>query len=286
VYLKEGFRLYSIVKKEELSAGVKLFVVAAPLIAKKCRPGQFVILRIDEEGERIPLTIADFDRAAGTITLIFQEVGHTTRQLGTLEVGDALLDLAGPLGKATHIENFGTVVCIGGGIGVAPVYPIARAYKEAGNKVISIIGARSADLLILEKAMAAVSDELYVTTDDGSKGRKGLVIHPLQDMIAAGMKIDLVMAIGPVIMMRSVAEVTRPYGIRTIVSLNPIMVDGTGMCGGCRVSVDGENKFACVDGPEFDAHAVDFDGLMVRQRMYHEHEKRERCGGGNCQCNR
>jgi ferredoxin--NADP+ reductase len=279
--------LYTIVKKEELSPGVKLFVMKAELIARKCQPGQFVILRIDEDGERIPLTIADFDRAAGTITLIFQEVGNTTRQLGTLNEGDALLDLAGPLGKATHIEKFGTVVCIGGGIGVAPVYPIARAYKQAGNKVVSIIGARSADLLIMEKEMAAVSDVLHVTTDDGSKGRKGLVVDPLKDMIAAGDKIDLVMAIGPVVMMRGVAEVTRPHGIHTIVSLNPIMVDGTGMCGGCRVSVDGKNKFACVDGPEFDAHQVDFNGLMVRQRMYHDHEKMSRCsGGGNCQCNK
>jgi 2-polyprenylphenol hydroxylase and related flavodoxin oxidoreductases len=278
--------LYTIVKKEELSPGVKLFVVQAALIAKKCQPGQFIILRIDEDGERIPLTIADFDREAGTITLIFQEVGNTTRQLGTLGEGDALLDLAGPLGKATHIEKFGTVICIGGGIGVAPVYPIARAYKEAGNKVISIIGARNAGLLILEKEMAAVSDELIITTDDGSKGRKALVINPLQEMIDAGTKIDQVMAIGPVIMMRSVANVTRPYGIHTLVSLNPIMVDGTGMCGGCRVNVGNTNKFACVDGPEFDAHQVDFDGLMIRQRMYHDHEKMHRCGGGSCKCNK
>ncbi len=279
--------MYTIVKKEELSPGVKLFVVKAELIARKCQPGQFVILRIDENGERIPLTIADFDRDAGTITLIFQEVGNTTRQLGTLNEGDALLDLAGPLGKATHIEKFGTVVCVGGGIGVAPVYPIARAYKQAGNKVVSIIGARNADLLIMEKEMAAVSDILHITTDDGSKGRKGFVIHPLQEMIDAGEKIDLVMAIGPVIMMRSVADVTRPHGIPTLVSLNPIMVDGTGMCGGCRVNIGGKNKFACVDGPEFDAHQVDFNGLMVRQRMYQDYEKMARCSeGGNCQCNK
>lgn len=278
--------MYTIIKKEELSPGVKLYVIKAPLIARKCQPGQFVILRIDEDGERIPLTIADFDRAEGTITLIFQEVGRTTRQMGQMQEGDALLDLAGPLGKATHVENFGTVVCIGGGIGVAPVYPIARAYKQAGNKVVSIIGARNADLLILEKEMAAVSDVLHVTTDDGSKGRKGLVIDPLKEMIAAGEKIDVVMAIGPVIMMRSVAEVTRPHGIHTIVSLNPIMVDGTGMCGGCRVSVGNKNKFACVDGPEFDAHEVDFDGLMIRQRMYHDHEKMDHKCGGGCSCHR
>jgi ferredoxin--NADP+ reductase len=278
--------VYKIIEKTELSPGVKKFAVEAPLIARKCQPGQFVILRIDEDGERIPLTIADFDRAAGTITLIFQEVGHSTRQMGTLSAGDGLLDLAGPLGKATHIENFGTVVCIGGGIGVAPVYPIARAYKEAGNKVVSIIGARSADLLILEKEMAAVSDRLYVTTDDGSRGHKGLVVDPLKEMIAAGEAIDQVMAIGPVVMMRGVAEVTRPHGISTLVSLNPIMVDGTGMCGGCRVSVGDKNKFACVDGPEFDAHQVDFNGLMVRQRMYHEHEKMEKKCGGGCSCHR
>jgi len=276
--------MFRIMSKQELSAGVKLFVIAAPLIARKCLPGQFVILRIDEDGERCPLTIADFDRDAGTITLIIQEVGRTTRHLGQLIEGEAVLDLAGPLGKATHVENFGTVVCIGGGIGVAPIYPIARAYKQAGNKVIAIIGARSADLLILEKEMAAVCDSLLITTDDGSKGHKGRVIDPLKELIAAGEAINEVMAIGPVIMMRSVAEVTRPFGIHTMVSLNPIMVDGTGMCGGCRVSIANQNKFACVDGPEFNAHEVDFDGLMTRQRMYHEQEKMEVGCGGDCKC--
>ena len=276
--------MYNIEKTEELSTGVKSFIVKAPRIAKRCQPGQFVIIRADEDGERIPLTIADFDREQGTITLIFQEVGCSTRQLGKLKPGQALLDVAGPLGNASHIDNFGTVVCIGGGIGVAPVYPIARAYHEAGNKVVSIIGARNSDLLILENEMAAVSDILHITTDDGSKGRKGLVVDPLKDMIAAGEKIDLVLAIGPVVMMRGVAETTRPYGIKTIVSLNPIMVDGTGMCGGCRVSVGNANKFACVDGPEFDAHQVDFAGLMARQRMYMEQEKTERKCGGECSC--
>lgn len=276
--------MYVITDDKLLSPGVKLFVVKAPLIAKKCLPGQFVILRIDDDGERIPLTIADFNRAEGTITLIFQEVGHSTHQLGQLSTGDSLLDLAGPLGTPTHINNFGTVVCIGGGIGVAPVYPIARAYKEAGNKVISILGARNSDLLILEEEMARVSDAIYITTDDGSKGQKGLVIDPLKSLIATGEKIDVVMAIGPVVMMRSVAEVTRPYRINTIVSLNPIMVDGTGMCGGCRVSVGNKNKFACVDGPEFNAHEVDFDGLMARQRMYHDYERREHKCGGACSC--
>lgn len=278
--------MYTITKTEELSPGVKAFIIEAPLIARKCQPGQFVILRIDEDGERIPLTIADFDREAGTISLIFQEVGRTSRQLGALCTGDTILDVAGPLGQATHIEQFGTVICIGGGIGVAPVYPIARAYKQAGNKVISIIGARNADLLILEKEMAAVSDALYITTDDGSKGSRGLVTNPLEELIAAGERIALVMAIGPVVMMRGVAEVTRPYNISTIVSLNPIMVDGTGMCGGCRVSVANQNKFACVDGPEFNAHEVDFASLMTRQRMYREQEKMERSCEGGCSCHR
>ena len=273
--------MYKIISAEELSAGVKSFIVEAPMVARKCQAGQFIILRIDEAGERIPLTIADYDREKGTIQLIFQEVGETTKQLGTLQTGDALLDVAGPLGKATEIENFGTVVCIGGGIGVAPVYPIARAYKQAGNRVVSIIGARNADLLIMEKEMRSVSDVLHITTDDGSAGRKGLVVDPLKDMIAAGEKIDRVMAIGPMIMMRGVAEVTRPQAIPTLVSLNPIMVDGTGMCGGCRCSVGGETKFACVDGPEFDGHAVDFNGLMSRARMYKAQESQCR-GDGSC----
>ena len=273
--------MYKILSAEELSAGVKSFIVEAPMVARKCQAGQFIILRIDEAGERIPLTIADYDREKGTIQLIFQEVGDTTRQLGTLKAGDALLDVAGPLGKATEIENYGTVVCIGGGIGVAPVYPIARAYKKAGNRVVSIIGARNADLLIMEREMRSVSDVLHITTDDGSAGRKGLVVDPLKDMIAAGEKIDRVMAIGPMVMMRGVAEVTRPYGIHTLVSLNPIMVDGTGMCGGCRCSVGGETKFACVDGPEFDGHAVDFNGLMSRARMYQTQERQCK-GDGSC----
>lgn len=273
--------MYKIVNVTELSAGVKSFIVEAPMVARKCQAGQFIILRIDEAGERIPLTIADYQRENGTIQLIFAEVGETTRQLGTLKAGDSLLDVAGPLGKATEIENYGTVVCIGGGIGVAPVYPIARAYKNAGNRVVSIIGARNSDLLIMEKEMRSVSDVLHITTDDGSAGRKGLVVDPLKDMIAAGEKIDRIMAIGPMVMMRGVAEVTRPHHIHTLVSLNPIMVDGTGMCGGCRCSVGGETKFACVDGPEFDGHEVDFNGLMSRARMYQTQEKQCR-GDGSC----
>ncbi|MEG6584034.1 sulfide/dihydroorotate dehydrogenase-like FAD/NAD-binding protein [Dendrosporobacter sp. 1207_IL3150] len=281
--------MYKILVKKELAPSVKLFEMEAPRIAKKAQPGQFVIVRLNEEGERIPLTIADFNREKGTVTIIFQEVGASTKEMGQLSEGDTLLDLVGPLGKETHIEKLGNVVCIGGGIGIAPVYPIARGMKEAGNQVISIIGARNKDILILENEMAEVSDKLYVTTDDGSKGHKGFVTDQLKQLIDSGLKIDLVVAIGPVIMMRSVAEVTRPYEIPTVVSLNPIMVDGTGMCGGCRVQVGDESKFACVDGPEFDAHKVDFAGLMSRQRMYLPHEKNHEhhCAnkqGGGCKC--
>ena len=221
--------MYKILVKKELAPSVQLFELEAPRIAGKAQPGQFVIVRLDEEGERIPLTIADFDRVKGTVTIIFQEVGASTKAMGLLQEGDALLDVVGPLGKQTHIENFGTVVCIGGGIGIAPVYPIARGMREAGNKVISIIGARNKDILILEDEMEAVSDQLLITTDDGSKGHRGFVTDPLKQLIEAGEKIALVVAIGPVVMMRSVAEVTRSYGIHTVVSLNPIMVDGTGM---------------------------------------------------------
>ncbi|MBP2625381.1 MAG: oxidoreductase FAD/NAD(P)-binding domain protein [Firmicutes bacterium] len=279
--------MYKILVKKQLAPSVKLFEVEAPLIAKKAKPGQFVILRINEDGERIPLTIADFNREKGTITLIFQEVGASTVELGFLKEGDALLDLVGPLGKATHIEKIGTVVCVGGGIGIAPVYPIARGMKEAGNEVISIIGARTEDILIYEQEMAAVSDELIITTDDGSKGLKALVTQPLKELLDSDKTISLVVAIGPVIMMKFVAETTRPYGVPTVVSLNPIMVDGTGMCGGCRVSIGNENKFACVDGPEFDGHKVDFDLLMARQRMYKAHEKQHSdhvAGKGGCKC--
>ena len=284
--------MYKIIVKQQLAPSVLLFEVAAPLIARKAQPGQFVILRTNEDGERIPLTIADFNRETGTITIIFQEVGASTVELGLLNEGDFILDLVGPLGKATHIEKIGTVVCVGGGIGIAPVYPIARGMKEAGNEVISIIGARSEEILIYEEEMAAVSDELIITTDDGSKGRKALVTQPLKELLDSDKTISLVVAIGPVIMMKFVAETTRPYGVPTVVSLNPIMVDGTGMCGGCRVSVGNENKFACVDGPEFDGHKVDFDLLMARQRMYKPHEKEhsdhsagKREGGCKCHSN-
>ena len=262
-----------VLRKELLSEGVYRFDVDAPRLAKKTQPGQFIILRVNEEGERIPLTVADFDREKGIITIIFQVVGASTELLASLEEGDEILDFVGPLGKKSEIEpGLGTVVCIGGGIGVAPIHPIARGLHEAGNKVISILGARSKELIIMEKEMRAASDEVIVTTDDGSYGIEGFVTAALEQLVDYGEKIDLVYAIGPVVMMKSVADATRPMGIKTIVSLNPIMVDGTGMCGGCRVQVGNETKFACVDGPEFDAHLVDFIGLRERQDMYRDQE--------------
>jgi len=260
--------MYKILEKKVLSETVKLMKIKAPLVAKKAVAGQFIILRIDEKGERIPLTIADYNRKEGTITVIFMEVGKTTKQLGTMKVGDSLLNFAGPLGKASEIEKYGTVVCIGGGVGIAPLYPIVRELKQAGNHVISILGARNEKLLMLEKEVEEFSDEFYICTDDGSKGTKGFVSDVLQKLIDDGKKINIVWAIGPVIMMKVVANLTKKYDLKTIVSLNPIMVDGTGMCGGCRVSVGGETKFACVDGPEFDGHLVDFDNLMLRNRRF------------------
>ena len=260
--------MYEILEKQVLSENVKLMKVKAPLVAKKALAGQFIILRIDEKGERIPLTIADYDRKEGTITVIFMEVGKTTKQLGTLNVGDSLLNFAGPLGQPSEIEKYGTVVCIGGGVGIAPLYPIVRELKKTGNYVISILGARNEKLLMLEKEIEEFSEELHICTDDGSKGQKGFVSDVLQKLIDNGKKINIVWAIGPVIMMKVVSNLTKKYDIKTIVSLNPIMVDGTGMCGGCRVSVGGETKFACVDGPEFDGHLVDYDNLMLRNRRF------------------
>jgi ferredoxin--NADP+ reductase len=270
---KEKKEVFPIVDSKLLAASVKQFKVAAPEIAKKRKPGQFVVLRTHEEGERIPLTIADADPAAGTITLIFQEVGKSTMHLGKLKIGDSILDLIGPLGRPTHIEKFGTVVCIGGGIGIAPVYPIVKGMREAGNRVISIIGARTKDLLILEEEMAAGSHILKVSTDDGSYGYHGFVSDILQDVIDEGNPIHLVVAIGPVPMMRVVCNVTRSRNIKTVVSLNPIMVDATGMCGACRVSVGGKTRFVCVDGPEFDGHEVNFAELVKRQRAYLDQEQ-------------
>lgn len=262
-----------ILRKVVLAPAIKLFEVEVPLIAKKAKPGHFVVVRACEEGERIPLTIADVQEDKGTITIIVQEAGTSTKKIGLLAEGDEIIDVIGPLGKPSHIDKFGTVVAIGGGVGIPPVYPITRAMKQAGNEVISIIGARTKELLILEDEMRNVSDELYVTTDDGSYGRKGFVSNELQLLINQGRKIDRVIAIGPSIMMKVVCDVTRPYNIKTIVSLNPIMVDGTGMCGACRVEVGGETKFTCVDGPEFDGHKVDFDLLMKRQRIYLKEEE-------------
>ncbi len=244
------------------------------MIARKNKPGQFIVLRIDEKGERIPLTISKSSPEEGKIRVVFQEVGKTTRQLGMLREGDEILDLIGPLGRPSDIEKFGTVVIVGGGVGTAEAYPEACALKKAGNKIISIVGARSKDLLILEKEMGEVSDEIYLATDDGSKGHHGFVTDILIKLIEAHVKIDRVVAIGPTAMMRRVADITRPHQIKTIVSLNPIMLDATGMCGVCRVIVGGETKFACSDGPAFDAHLVDFDLLAARQRIYLEEEKR------------
>ena len=264
--------MYEILEKKILSDTVKLMKIKAPLVAKKALAGQFIILRIDENGERIPLTIADYDREKGTITVIFMEVGKTTKQLGTMKVGEFLLNFAGPLGVASEIENYGTVVCIGGGVGIAPLYPIVRELKKAGNYVISILGARNEKLLMLESEIEEFSDELHICTDDGSKGIKGFVSTVLQGIIDKGTEVNIVWAIGPVIMMKVVADLTKKYDIKTMVSLNPIMVDGTGMCGGCRVSVGDEIKFACVDGPEFDGHKVDFENLMLRNRRFVKEE--------------
>lgn len=281
--------MYEILRKEILAPSVSRFDIAAPAVARKAAAGQFVILRLHAAGERIPLTIADYDRTAGTVTIVAQAVGKTTRELADMKAGDKLETFTGPLGRPSEVENYGTVVCVGGGVGIAPIYPIARAMQAARNEVISIIGARNESLLFFREELAAVSSELQIATDDGSAGRAGFVTDILKDMLIAGKEINLVIAVGPVPMMRAVAETTRPFGVKTTVSLNPIMVDGTGMCGACRVTVGGEMKFACVDGPEFDAHAVDFAELTARQAMYKgmEREARERFEaehGGECGC--
>ena len=265
--------MYKILLRQDLVPNIHLFKVAAPAVAKKAQPGQFVVIRIDEKGERIPLTIADWDREEGSITIVFMEVGTTTHRLALLEAGDFITDFIGPLGLPTHIDKFGTVVCVAGGFAVATIMPIARAMKEKGNKVISIMGARSKNLIFWEDELRRVSDQLIVTTDDGSYARKGVVTEPLKELLE-GNHIDRVIAIGPSIMMKFCAKTTEPFGVKTIVSLNPIMVDGTGMCGCCRVSVGGVTKFACVDGPDFDGHQVDWDLLFARQRTYLDEEKR------------
>lgn len=265
--------MYRIVTKQILGPVTKLYVIEAPEVARKAQAGQFIILRVSDKGERIPLTIADYDRIGGTITIVVQEIGKSTKELGRMNQGDELASFTGPLGRPTEIENFGTVVLVGGGLGIAPIYPICRSLRAAGNHVIGIIGARTKDLLFWEDEMRSVTDELIVGTDDGSYGRKALVTVPLKELLDSGRKIDQMWAIGPAIMMKFTALTSLPYGVKTIVSLNSIMVDGTGMCGACRVSVGGKTRFACVDGPEFDGHQVDWNLLLSRQRIYLDLEK-------------
>ena len=266
--------MFKILKAEFIAPGIKRFVIEAPRIARKHQAGQFVILRLDEHGERIPLTIESADGESGTISLVVQSVGKTTHQLNALAEGDEIRDVVGPLGKPSEIKNFGTVVIVGGGVGTALAYPTTVALKRAGNRILTILGGRNRDLVILEEEMRAASDALYVTTDDGSYGEKGLVTDKLRELLGSKETIGLVLAVGPVPMMKAVADLTATKGIRTVVSLNPIMIDGTGMCGGCRVLVGGKSQFACVDGPEFEAHEVNFDVLMQRNRTYREQEKR------------
>ncbi len=265
--------MHVILYKETLGPDITLYRLYAPDVAAYRKPGQFVLMRISEEGERIPITLADVDRDEGSITLIIQSVGKTTLQLAQMEVGDSIPDIAGPLGEPTHIEKVGHVLCVGGGIGTAPLYPVAKAMKEIGNRVTSVLGARSENLLILEDRMRDVSDDLIITTDDGSKGNKGLVTDAISKLVENGGKFDQCICMGPPIMMKFVCILTKKLGIPTIVSLNPIMVDGTGMCGGCRVTVGGKIKFACVDGPEFDGHEVDFDEMMARLNTYKSYER-------------
>jgi len=266
--------VFKIVHAQFLAPGIKRFVIEAPRIARKQKPGQFVILRIYEEGERIPVTIENSDPERGTISIVVQAAGKTTQLLNSLATGDSILDVVGPLGKPSDIRKYGTVVVVGGGVGTAMAYPTAAALKQAGNRVISIVGARNQELVILEREMRAVSDALMITTDDGSYADKGFVTDKLGQLIENGTRIDLVIAVGPIVMMKAVAEMTRKENIHTVVSLNPIMIDGTGMCGGCRVLIDGKSEFACVDGPEFDAHKVDFSVLVQRNTMYRDAEQR------------
>ncbi|WP_457575882.1 sulfide/dihydroorotate dehydrogenase-like FAD/NAD-binding protein [Desulfomarina sp.] len=266
--------MFKIVKREEMSKGtVILNEIEAPLIAKKAKPGQFVILKANEEGERIPLTMAETDPEKGTITIIYMVVGKSTALFKELQVGDSYQDVIGPLGKATHLEKVGKVICVGGGTGVAVLHPITRGLKEIGNDVTCIIGARTKDLLIIEDQMRAASHDLRVCTDDGSYGHHGFVTDVMKEILDEG-DVKLVVAIGPVPMMKAVSNITKEYNVETLVSLNPIMVDGTGMCGGCRVTIGGETKFACVDGPEFDGHKVDYDELMLRLNAYKEEEQK------------
>jgi len=284
--------LFKILEKEVFSKNprVTMFVIDAPKIAKKAKSGQFIILRIDEKGERVPLTVADKDPIKGTVTIVFQEVGKTTAQLAMLNAGDYILDFVGPLGRETHFGDAKKIVCVGGGVGVAPIHHIAMGIKEKGIELITIIGSRTKELLFWEDKLKLLSDTLYVTTDDGSYGIKGFVTNVLKNLLESDKSIDTVIAIGPTIMMKFVCKVTEPFNVKTLVSLNPIMVDATGMCGACRVTVDGSTKFVCVDGPEFDGHKVDFDQLMQRMSLYKPQEQlsynkfKESCGS-NCKCN-
>ncbi len=264
--------MYRIVRKKELNDAVTFMEIEAPYVAKKAQAGQFILFRVDEYGERVPLTIAGYDREQGTVTIIFQKVGLSTRLLGQLNEGDAILDFVGPLGKPTQVDGVRRVCVIGGGVGCAIAYPSAVAFREAGAEVDVIVGFRNKDIVILEDEFLAVADHLYVMTDDGSYGEQGFVTAKLQALLEGGRTYDEVLAIGPIPMMKFVAKTTKPFGVKTMVSLNPIMVDGTGMCGGCRVTVGGEVKFACVDGPDFDGHQVDFDELMNRNSVYREQE--------------
>ncbi len=268
--------MYKILKKRQLNENVVLMDIDAPYVAKKAKAGNFIILRVDEYGERIPLTVADYDREKGIVTIIFQIVGATTKLLSTLKEGDCLQDFAGPLGKATELKGYKKACVVGGGVGCAIAYPSAKALFKEGTEVDVIAGFRSKDIVILEEEFKAVCNNLYITTDDGTYGEKGFVTDKLKALIEAGNKYDLVLAIGPVPMMKFVCKATEPYGIKTLVSLNPIMIDGTGMCGGCRVHVGGETKFACVDGPDFDGHQVDFDELMKRNSTYKEAEAHDK----------
>lgn len=265
--------MFQIIKKKPLNSVVTLMEIKAPLVAKKAEPGQFIILRVTEDGERIPLTIADFDREKGTVTIVFQVVGATTCALNALNEGDAVCDFVGPLGRATHTEGLKKVAVIGGGVGCAIAYPVAKKLHALGCEVHTVVGFRNKDLVILEEEFRGVSDKLIVMSDDGSAGEKGLVTDALKKLIESGEQYDEVIAIGPLIMMKFVSNLTKEYGIPTVVSMNPIMIDGTGMCGGCRLTVGGKMRFACVDGPEFDGHQVDFDEAMERASMYRDFEK-------------
>ncbi|UCG82034.1 MAG: sulfide/dihydroorotate dehydrogenase-like FAD/NAD-binding protein [Dehalococcoidia bacterium] len=266
--------MYQIVAKEDVTPQIHLLEIHAPDVAKKAQAGQFVVIRLDEKGERIPLTIADWNRQKRTVTVVFMEVGKTTRKLANVKAGDSIANFVGPLGRPTRIEKSGTVVCVAGGFAIATIVPIARAMKQAGNRVISIMGFRTKAMMFWEDRLRRFSDQLIITTDDGSYGREGVVTVPLKELLEGTQKIDRVIAIGPTVMMKFSSITTLPFGVDTIVSLNPIMVDGTGMCGVCRVTVDGAVKFTCVDGPEFDGHKVDWDELMARQRTYLDEEKR------------